>query len=397
MKMRLRIYTSLDDLSRAYDSLYAAGVGSSFFHSRPWFENFVRYALDPGDEIRIYCLEKEDAAATPVVALMTRRQQSPATWLNLRTLSSLSNYYTTRFEPLLDPVCDYKGTLRELVRAICEERPRWDAIDLHPMDLEAPFFSELVSAFEKAGMLVQTYFCSGNWYYPVNGQSYKEYLETLRSSVRNIAKSKNRKIERSGRVRVEIVTSCDGLDSAISDYEKVYSSSWKVPEPYTLFVPGLIRRCAQAGWLRLGVAYVDNEPSAAQFWVVHKGMASIYKIAYDRRFSDLSVGTYLTMRLMEHVIDVDRVQEIDYLSGDDSYKKDWMSHRRELWGILALNPRTVRGALGIARHVCGRSLKRAGNTLLRSTRRIAAAIRTRGMPTVQNSAKHTGGREKGGT
>jgi Acetyltransferase (GNAT) domain len=393
--MRLRIYTSLDELSRAYDSLYADGLGSSFFHSRPWFENFVQYALDPDDEIRIYCLEKEDAAATPVAALLTRRQRSPATQSSLRTLSSLSNYYTTRFEPLIDPASDCKGTLGELVRAICEERPRWDAINLQPMDREAAFFSELVSAFEKAGMVVQTYFCSGNWYYPVNGQSYKEYLETLRSSVRNIAKSKNRKIERSGRVRVEIVTSCDGLDSAISDYEKVYSSSWKVPEPYTLFVPGLMRRCAQAGWLRLGVAYVDNEPSATQFWVVHNGTASIYKIAYDRRFSELSVGTYLTMRMMEHAIDVDKVKEVDYLSGDDSYKRDWMSHRRELWGILALNPRTVRGALGIARHVCGRSLKRAGHTLLRGTRLIAAAIRTRWMPTGQNSAKDTGGREKG--
>jgi len=393
--MRLRIYTSLDDLSRAYDSLFAAGPGSSFFHSRPWFENFVRHALNPGDEIRIYCLEEEDAAGTPVAALLTRRKQSSATRLSPRTLYSLSNYYTTRFGPLLDPARDHKGALRELVRVICEERPRWDAIDLQPMDRESAFFSELVSAFEKAGMVVQTYFCSGNWYYPVNGRSYKEYLETLRSSVRNIAKSKNRKIERSGRVRVEIVTSCAGLDSAISDYERVYSSSWKVPEPYALFVPGLMRRCAQAGWLRLGVAYVDNAPTASQFWVVHNGIASIYKIAYDRQFSELSVGTYLTMRMMERAIDVDRVQEIDYLSGDDSYKKDWMSHRRELWGILTLNPRTVRGALGIARHVCGRSLKRAGHTLLRGPRLLVAAIRTRWMPTVQNSAKDTGGRERG--
>src|SRR5882762_7951685 len=137
MKMRLRIYTSLDDLSHAFDSLYAAGAGSNFFDSRPWFENFVRYALDPGDEIRIYCLEKEDTAATPVAALLTRRRQSPATRLSPRTLSSLSNYYTTRFEPLLDPACDYKGTLRELVRAICEESPRWDAVNLQPMNREA--------------------------------------------------------------------------------------------------------------------------------------------------------------------------------------------------------------------------------------------------------------------
>jgi hypothetical protein len=390
MKMRLRIYTSLDDLSSTYSSLFASEEGPSFFYSLPWFENFVQHALDPGDEIRVYCLERDDSSATPVAALLTRCQERRATQLGLRTLFSLSNYYTTRFGPLLNPLYNSKEILGELVRAICEDRPRWDAIDLRPMDRESAVFSDLVSAFETAGMAVQTYFCSGNWYCPVNGRTYKQYLEGLRSSVRNIAKSKNRKIERSGRVRVEIVTTCDGLDSAIRDYERIYASSWKVPEPYTLFVPGLMRRCAQRGWLRLGLAYVDNEPTAAQLWMVHNGTASIYKIAYNRQFSDLSVGTYLTMRLMEHVIDIDEVQEIDYLSGDDSYKKDWMSHRRELWGMLALNRHTVRGTLGIARHFGGRSVKKAARTLLRSPRLIGAAIRTPFMLLRRNlSAKGT--------
>ena len=35
------------------------------------------------------------------------------------------------------------------------------------------------------------------------------------------------------------------------------------------------------------------------------------------------------MKLMRHVIDVDQVREVDFGSGDDAYKKDWMSDRRE--------------------------------------------------------------------
>jgi CelD/BcsL family acetyltransferase involved in cellulose biosynthesis len=62
--------------------------------------------------------------------------------------------------------------------------------------------------------------------------------------------------------------------------------------------------------------------------------------------------------MMEYVLDVDRVREVDYLTGDDKYKQDWMTHRRERWGILAMNPRTLRGALAIARHVGGRTVKR---------------------------------------
>jgi CelD/BcsL family acetyltransferase involved in cellulose biosynthesis len=118
------------------------------------------------------------------------------------------------------------------------------------------------------------------------------------------------------------------------------------------------------GWLRLGVAYIDNEPAAAQLWIVNHGTASIYKIAYDQKFKELSVGSYLTMHLMEHAIDVDKVREIDYLSGDDRYKRDWMSNRREHWGILAMNPCTLPGILAIIRHVGGRAAKMAAQRIL---------------------------------
>jgi hypothetical protein len=57
---------------------------------------------------------------------------------------------------------------------------------------------------------------------------------------------------------------------------------------------------------------------------------------------------------MQHVIDADRVRIVDYLSGDDEYKKTWMSHRREFWGLVAFNPRSVPGLAQIVRHVGGR-------------------------------------------
>lgn len=56
---------------------------------------------------------------------------------------------------------------------------------------------------------------------------------------------------------------------------------------------------------------------------------------------------------MQHVLEVDKVDEADYLSGDDAYKKDWMSRRRERWGLLTLNPRPLHSLLTISRHVGG--------------------------------------------
>ena len=362
-------YGDFESLPLSYHRVFEEHSASSFCHSLPWYQNFSQYALDPGDQVRIYAVESAGLPGTPLAILPVRYVSGVAKRGRAKSLSSLTNYYTMLYAPLVSPEVSLPEVLGELARFVFAESPRWDMVNLSCLDRDSPVFSELARSFRRAGMIVQTYFCFGNWYLPVEGRTYQQYFESLRSSVRNIAKSKNRKVERSGRARVEVVTGMNGLDAAISAYEQVYAASWKKSEPYPLFVPGLIQLCAREGWLRLGVAYVDGQPAAAQLWIVSHGVASIYKVAYDQRFADLSIGSYLTTRLLEHVIDVDRVREVDYLSGDDRYKSDWMSHRRERWGILALNPRTVRGALGIIRHIGGRSLKRAA---LRVWRRLAA-------------------------
>jgi CelD/BcsL family acetyltransferase involved in cellulose biosynthesis len=93
--------------------------------------------------------------------------------------------------------------------------------------------------------------------------------------------------------------------------------------------------------------------------------------------------------MMEHAIDVEHVNEVDYLTGDDRYKKDWMSQRRERWGILALNPRSLRGAVAIARHVGGRAVKRAAVSLAARFRRKAFSEQSGAKAEVNSKKKGT--------
>ncbi len=101
-----------------------------------------------------------------------------------------------------------------------------------------------------------------------------------------------------------------------------------------------------------------GEPIAAQLWIVAHGRAEIYKLAYDENFKQYSPGTLVTAMLMQHVFEQDKVREVDYLIGDDPYKTTWMSQRRERWGIVAYNPRTLLGLLGLGLELAGRALKR---------------------------------------
>ncbi len=53
----------------------------------------------------------------------------------------------------------------------------------------------------------------------------------------------------------------------------------------------------------------------------------------------LSAGTTLTAALFAHVIDRDRVELVDFGTGDDPYKRDWMEQVRPRYRLACWSPR----------------------------------------------------------
>jgi len=359
VNLQVQTYKLLDDLPRACRRLFDEAGRQNFFLTLEWFQHLSRTALDEDQELRIYNVSDAADPERSAGTFVGRISQPRRGLMPLRKLSAFTNYYSCFFAVLFPGEGERHKSMQALAAAIAAERPRWDLVEIHPLDKGSEEFAAMIAAFRNAGFVVQTYFLSGNWYLPVLGRTYEQYVKSLAPALRNTLRRKRKKLEESGRACIEIVTGGDGLERAVEAYTKVYLASWKSPEPYADFIPGLIRLCARLGALRLGVLYVDGEAAASQLWIVHHGRALIYKLAYDERFADLSVGTVLTATLMQYVLDVDKVEEVDYLTGDDAYKKDWMSHRRERWGMLAMNPRTPRGALSLVRHEGGRHVARA--------------------------------------
>jgi len=338
-----------DDLRALPDdvlALFAAGEARRISLGADWLRLLADTALEPRAQTRVYVLRAE---GRPLAALPTL--EYPGT----RRLEGLSNYYTVMYGPVFEPGLE-DTALVPLVRALLA-RPRAPAtLQFGPMDPLEPGFALLRESLRGAGLATFPYFAHGNWYLPVVSD-WPAYFDARTSVIRNNVKRMGRKCEGAGG-RLEIVSTPEGAEAGIRAYEHVYARSWKQAEPHPAFMPGLIRLCAQRGWLRLGIAWLGEEPVAAQLWIVANGRAEIYKIAYDEAHKALAPGTLLTTTLMRHAYEVDRVQEVDYLIGDDPYKAQWMTHRRERLGLVAYNLRSPRGLVLAAREIGGRWLKR---------------------------------------
>ena len=312
-----------------------------------WYANLVTTTSSKSDEALMLVLRGQGRA---IAALPVRRTKRA--WGT--DVASLANFYTSRYLPPLAAEVSVSD-MAELFRAVRSSRPRPRSITLAPLDHASREFEVLRGALRRAGLVTYDYFCFGNWYMPVT-MSGEQYLESRPGEVRSTLRRMSRRFE-SERGRIEILQSPADVERAITAYTQVYAVSWKQPEPYPDFVPGLIRLCAARGWLRLGVAWVGDQAIAAQLWIVAKEHASIFKLAYRPEFARLSPGTLLTAALMKQVIDVDHVTEVDYLTGDDAYKQSWMTHRRERWGLVAYDPLSPGGASLLAREIAGRAVK----------------------------------------
>ncbi|HTJ16910.1 MAG TPA: GNAT family N-acetyltransferase [Steroidobacteraceae bacterium] len=348
--MSIRVLTSLDELRRQLGSSAEHPAVANYFCSWDWFAVLQRHGLDPRHQPRLYVRYEGDQPNAVLYCCTLRRGE----------LLSLSSFYTNQYDAALFGAAQETAALAEFAQYLAAERPRWHSIQFRYLNAERTFFKAMQQQLRRHGFFVYDFFQYENWYAPVAGLSFAKYWDARNSRLRNTVTRRGKKAAKEGSVTISLVTERgDALEAAIRDYQRVYSSSWKNAEPYPEFMPNLIRACADRGVLRLGQLHFNGEPAASQIWIVSNGTAMIYKLAYDERFKDYSVGSLVSLKLFERVLDVDYVTELDYGVGSEPYKRDWMTAVREIRGVEALNLRTLRGIAAALSELLKRPLRRA--------------------------------------
>ncbi|MBO9499668.1 MAG: GNAT family N-acetyltransferase [Novosphingobium sp.] len=283
----------------------------------------------PFDRSEWFTLLAEEGGLEPVIVSAQNSKQAAALPLMRArdALVPLANWYNFTWRALATPGADRESLL---VAIAAKLKDQGDRLLLWPVPDEDLSATAIAAAFRSAGWAVIREPCDTNHILRIDGRSYEEYLAGRPGPLRTTLKRKAKKIA---------VTIADSFDpKAWRDYEAVYQSSWKPSEGK----PAMLRRFAEqegaAGRLRLGIARHDGRAVAAQFWTVEDGTAFIHKLAHTEGTEQLSAGTVLTAALFERVIDTDKVELVDFGTGDDPYKNLWMEETRPRYRLECLLP-----------------------------------------------------------
>jgi len=353
-------YTEWDQLPESADTLFADAEKESIFLSRTWLENLTRSALEDDQSMLLAFVVRGDR----VLAILPLMGRDGEHWY------SLGHLYTSLFSLSLAQN-DRQAILACLVEGL--SRLPAHSLRLAPVAEDDDRLHSLQKAMESSGFLCHRYFRFYNWIHRLQDETFADYMAARPTRVRNTIARKRRKLEREHGYCIRLYTGND-LQKGLADYNAVHTASWKAKELFGGFVEGIAVSLSDRGWLRLAVLYIEEKPAAAQFWFVAHGKASIFKLAYDEAWKRYSPGSILISYLMEHVIDTDKVGEIDFLTGNDAYKMDWMTDRRVRWGLYCGKPRQPpRRTAGLADTVKAwvQRLKRAGSSSIFSSNRWA--------------------------
>ena len=288
-------------------------------------------ASSPFDRLEWYALLEQ-----PLFALAERSDDRVVVPLHRHAtgLSSLTNWFSFTWRPI--------GKSQELIRELARDlRSRTHRVTLSPLPDEDGTAEQLEKTFRDAGWLVLRDQCDENHVLPVAGRTFAEYWAGRPGKMRTTLKRKAKKVD------VDILTHFD--ETAWAAYKAIYSESWKPEEERADILEAFAAAEGAAGRIRLGIARADGVPVAAQFWTVENGTAYIHKLAHIEAATPLSAGTTLSAALFEYVIDTDGVELVDFGTGSDAYKRDWMEQVRPRFRLTCLDWRQPRAWPAIAK------------------------------------------------
>lgn len=322
-----------------------AFVATNPFMCGTWLREFETRLLRANERACYVVVEDETRPRLMLPLIVESHRRLPVV-----KVRAMANFYTNIYAPITGEGFGTADDLALLAQALTgfllDTFPRAALIELAPLRGETRLHGTLQEAFAARGYVIRRFHKTANWYEPFDGPpDYDDYLARRPGQLRSTLKRKGRLLARETTSRIDITGPQDDIDAALDDFERVYQDSWKPEESHPEFIRAVMKHLIAGDFARTGVLYVDDEPAAAQIWLRIGDHWGVFKLSYRPRFSKYSVGSLLTAAMIKEFLAMPGTRCIDFLSGDDAYKADWVSVKGEHWGLECINTHCASGKL----------------------------------------------------
>jgi hypothetical protein len=320
------IFNNLDDVAISARGSLDRHAQSSLFDRLEWFRRTYQFASPDG----IPLIFRARSDGSDCYLFLFAKQ---------RVAQALGSWYTLNFRPVFTGLPDEKTKMALLVAIARRLKKEVGRVSIGPMSVED---ADLVrAAFDRARWISSIKETTVCWTVATENLSYADYIAARPGEVRSTIKRKRNKFG----ISTTVFDRFDGV--AWDAYQQIYAESWKPKEGSPEFLRDMALAEGIAGTLRLGLAYHEDKPVAGQLWTVENGHAIIHKLSHLEAAVEMSPGTILTAAMFEHALDRDHVALVDFGTGDDRYKRDWMDTRTPLMAITLNNPLSRKGFAGV--------------------------------------------------
>jgi CelD/BcsL family acetyltransferase involved in cellulose biosynthesis len=260
----------------------------------------------------------------------------------VRRLSFLENDHSPRCGFILA-----RASAGQACRAIWDHLQReksWDMLELNHLPADGDTLARLSTNARDSGYLCGTRELERSPYVPLSGD-WETYLKGLgRSHRRNMRKRLNR-LQREGRLELEVVSGSDGLSSAIEDGMRIEAAAWKEENGTAMCSDPAVRRfynayaesAGVAGTLRLLFLKFNGARIAFSYALCERDRLYVLKAGYDPAFARYSPYQVLCYLVLQESF-ARGVTEYDFLGHCERWKLEWKADVRPHVGLFVFRP-----------------------------------------------------------
>jgi CelD/BcsL family acetyltransferase involved in cellulose biosynthesis len=268
----------------------------------------------------------------------------------LRVLRFVGHFPADQLEPLCTP--ERVTAVLAAVRRQLEDERCWDLL----LTERLPGAADLGSALG-----VEPLRCEATPELALEAADWDEFLASCSSNFRGQIRNRQRRLERDHALRFQLADDPGRLEADMDALFKLHELRYGAAEKghgafshaLASFHRDFARQALEKGWLRLWIAYLDEQPAAAWYGFRLGGADWFYQSGRDPKYDKQSVGFVLMTHTLHDAVD-SGMDTYKLLLGAEEYKKRF-SNREPVVETYAVT-RNMRGRLALRAALTQQSL-----------------------------------------